>query len=78
MAIWNILRTFGKFYGHLVHFVFIWYIYSVFGIVHQEKSGNPVLDPIVKEGEKQVVRFNKNKRKKKEKKQVVLKRSPND
>jgi hypothetical protein len=23
MAIWNILRTFGKFYDHLVHFLFI-------------------------------------------------------
>jgi hypothetical protein len=26
MVIWNILRTFGLFYDHLVHFVFIWYI----------------------------------------------------
>jgi hypothetical protein len=24
---WNILRTFGIFYGHLVHFVLIWYIF---------------------------------------------------
>jgi hypothetical protein len=24
MSIWNILRTFGIFYDHLVHFVFIW------------------------------------------------------
>jgi hypothetical protein len=29
MAIWNILRTFGIFYDHLLHFVFIWYIFSV-------------------------------------------------
>jgi hypothetical protein len=29
MAIWNILRPFGKFYDHLVHFVFIWYIFPV-------------------------------------------------
>jgi hypothetical protein len=29
MAIWNILRTFGIFYGQLVHFVFIWYIFPV-------------------------------------------------
>jgi hypothetical protein len=29
MAIWNIVRTFGKFYVHLVHFVFIWYIFPV-------------------------------------------------
>jgi hypothetical protein len=24
MAIWNILRAFGIFYSHLVHFMFIW------------------------------------------------------
>jgi hypothetical protein len=29
MAIWNILRTFGTFYDHLVHFVFVWYIFPV-------------------------------------------------
>jgi hypothetical protein len=36
MTIWNILRTFwdilwpfGIFYDHLVHFVFIWYIFPV-------------------------------------------------
>jgi hypothetical protein len=29
MAIWNILQTFGIFYDHLVHFVFIWYIFPV-------------------------------------------------
>jgi hypothetical protein len=27
MAIWNILRTFGIFYDHLVHFVLVWYIF---------------------------------------------------
>jgi hypothetical protein len=27
----------------LVHFVFIWYIFSGFGIMYQEKSGNPGL-----------------------------------
>jgi hypothetical protein len=31
MAIWNILRTFGIFYDHLVLFVFIRYISSGFG-----------------------------------------------
>jgi hypothetical protein len=41
MAIWCILRTFGTFYDHLVHFVFIWYIFSGFGIMYQEKSDNP-------------------------------------
>jgi hypothetical protein len=42
MAIWNILRILGKFYDYLVHFVFIRYTFSGFGIMHQEKSGNPV------------------------------------
>jgi hypothetical protein len=27
MVFWNILRTFGKFYDHLVRFVLIWYIF---------------------------------------------------
>jgi hypothetical protein len=30
---------------HLVHFVFIWYIFSGFGIMYQEKSGNPLCGP---------------------------------
>jgi hypothetical protein len=29
MAFWNILRTFGISYNHLVHFVFICYIFPV-------------------------------------------------
>jgi hypothetical protein len=29
MAIWIILQTFGIFYNHLVHFLFIWYILAV-------------------------------------------------
>jgi hypothetical protein len=33
-AIWYYLWPFGIFYGHLVYF-------SRFGILHQEKSGNP-------------------------------------
>jgi hypothetical protein len=41
MAIWNILWRFGIFYAQLVHFVFISYIFFGFGIVYQEKSGNP-------------------------------------
>jgi hypothetical protein len=41
MVIWNILQAFGTFYDHLVHFVFIWHIFSSLGIMHQEKSGNP-------------------------------------
>jgi hypothetical protein len=34
-------RHFGIFYDHLVHFVFIWYIFSGLGNIYQEKSGNP-------------------------------------
>jgi hypothetical protein len=47
MAIWNILQTFGIFYDHLEHFETIWYTlcsfgtFSGFGIIYQEKSGNP-------------------------------------
>jgi hypothetical protein len=46
---WYILRTFALFYGHstyifyglLVYFKVIWYIFPRVGILHQEKSGNP-------------------------------------
>jgi hypothetical protein len=31
MTTWNISWRFGIFYDHLVHFVFIWYIFSGFG-----------------------------------------------
>jgi hypothetical protein len=41
MADWTILRTFRIFYDQLVQFVFIWYVLSGLGIMHQEKSGNP-------------------------------------
>jgi hypothetical protein len=41
MAIWNILPTFWIFYDNFVHFVFIWYIFSRFGIMYQDLSGNP-------------------------------------
>jgi hypothetical protein len=43
---WYILWPFGTFYGNLGSFVtiwYIWYIFSCFGIMHQEKSGNPDL-----------------------------------
>jgi hypothetical protein len=43
MAIWNILWRLGIFYDHLVHFVCIRYIFSGFGSMHREKSGNPSL-----------------------------------
>jgi hypothetical protein len=29
LAIWSILRQFGLFYGNLVYFVVIWYIFTV-------------------------------------------------
>jgi hypothetical protein len=45
MAICNFLRSFGIFYGHLVHIVFTRYICSSFGIMCQEKSGNPDFEP---------------------------------
>jgi hypothetical protein len=35
IVIWNILSSFGKFYGRLVYF-------SQFGLFNQEKYGNPV------------------------------------
>jgi hypothetical protein len=38
---WYSLWPFGIYYGHLVYFVSIWYIFSSFGIMHQEKCGNP-------------------------------------
>jgi hypothetical protein len=41
MAIWSILQPLEVFYGHLVYFVVFWYIFPGFGILHQEKSGNP-------------------------------------
>jgi hypothetical protein len=41
MITWNILWRFGIFYDHLVHFAFIWYIFSGFGFMYQETSGNP-------------------------------------
>jgi hypothetical protein len=43
MAVWSIVRPFGIFCGHLVYFAAIRYI-SRFGILHQEKSGNPASD----------------------------------
>jgi hypothetical protein len=42
MDIWSILRPFDIFYGHLVYFVVIWYIFPRVGKLYQEKYGNPV------------------------------------
>jgi hypothetical protein len=41
MTIWSILRPLEIYYGHLVYFVVIWYIFPRFGILDQDKSGNP-------------------------------------
>jgi hypothetical protein len=43
MTIWFILLLLEIFYGHLVYLVVIWYIFHRFGILYQEKSGNPAL-----------------------------------
>jgi hypothetical protein len=40
-TIWSILRLLEIFYSHLVYFVVMWYIFHSFGILDQEKSGNP-------------------------------------
>jgi hypothetical protein len=37
-----LLMRFGVFYGHSEYYVAIWYIISHFGMLYQEKSGNPV------------------------------------
>jgi hypothetical protein len=48
-AIWYILWPFGIFCGHLVYFVAICYIlyflvyFPQFGMLYQEKSGNPAV-----------------------------------
>jgi hypothetical protein len=41
MTIWPILRPLEIVYGHLIYFVALWYIFPRFGILAQEKSGNP-------------------------------------
>jgi hypothetical protein len=38
---WYIPWPFGQFYGHLVNFMVIWYTLPSFGVLYQEKSGNP-------------------------------------
>jgi hypothetical protein len=45
LAFWSILRPFGIFCGHWVYLVAIGYLYfSLFGMSHQDKSGNPNVD----------------------------------
>jgi hypothetical protein len=44
MTIWSILLPLEILYGHLAYFAVIWYIFPRFGILCQEKSGNPACD----------------------------------
>jgi hypothetical protein len=37
MAIWSVFRPFGRFSGHLVYFVAIWYIFPIFWYVLPRK-----------------------------------------
>jgi hypothetical protein len=41
MTIWSNLRPLKILYGNLEYFVVIWYIFPRFGMLYQEKSGNP-------------------------------------
>jgi hypothetical protein len=38
---WYVICPFGLFYGYLVYFGVIWLIIFRFGMLYQEKSGNP-------------------------------------
>jgi hypothetical protein len=42
MANWSILKLFGIVCGHCAYFMVIWYIFPRFGMLYQEKAGNPV------------------------------------
>jgi hypothetical protein len=44
MSIRSILRPLETFCGHLIFFVVIWFIFLCFGMLYQEKSGNPDSD----------------------------------
>jgi hypothetical protein len=45
-AIGYILLPLGIFCTHLVYFMVIWYIFPHFGMLYQEKSGNPALKAV--------------------------------
>jgi hypothetical protein len=40
-AILSISRPKSRFYGQLVEFVVLWYIFTRYGMLYREKSGNP-------------------------------------
>jgi hypothetical protein len=44
MGIWSILLLFGYFVAIMV----VWYIFHRFGMLYQEKSGNPVANGVLK------------------------------
>jgi hypothetical protein len=48
MAIWNILQTFGIFYDHSVHFVFIWCIFPVLVSCAKKEIWQPCAQHIVR------------------------------
>jgi hypothetical protein len=41
MAIWDLYRNFGKLNGHYAFLRPCWCTFSHFGLLYQEKSGNP-------------------------------------
>jgi hypothetical protein len=44
VAIWSLLLPFGVFSGNLINLIVIWLIFSRFGMLDREKSGNPEQD----------------------------------
>jgi hypothetical protein len=47
LAIWSTLLLFAIFCCLLVNFMVTWYIFSCFGMLYQEKSGNPEPDYVL-------------------------------
>jgi hypothetical protein len=47
MAVWNILWTFGKYCDHLVHFLFIVYIFPVLGSRTKKNLAPLVCDSVI-------------------------------
>jgi hypothetical protein len=54
MSIWNILRTFWIIYDHWVHFVIIWYIFSVLVLCTKKNLATLVLPQISRNLKKSV------------------------
>jgi hypothetical protein len=44
LVMWYFLWTFGIFCGNFVYFVLIRHIFAHFGMLYQERSGNPASD----------------------------------